>query len=210
MHCARQGSTPLRSTYLPDGSARRRRDPPERDAGRSVGLSRLQRDIRSSAQLTTISRFAQDWQGVESGPDATRDTRSMASANLNVVRSLYAEWEGGDYSSVEWAHSDIEYVVADGPSPGTWRGLAALAEHFRDWLNAWEDLRSEAEEYRELDDERVLVLVRFGGRGKTSSLELGDIAPKGAALYHVHDGTVTKLVTYFDGNQALADLGLEK
>jgi len=132
------------------------------------------------------------------------------SANLDLVRSIYAAHERGDYSSVEWAHSDIEYVVADGPSPGTWRGLAAVAEHFRDWLNAWEDLRSEAEEYRELDDERVLVLVRFGGRGKTSSLELGDIAPKGAALYHVRDSTVTKLVTYFDGNQALADLGLEK
>ena len=146
----------------------------------------------------------------EAGLRAAGVADSLMSPNLDLVRSIYAAHERGDYSSVEWAHSDIEYVVADGPSPGTWRGLAAVAEHFRDWLNAWEDLRSEAEEYRELDDERVLVLVRFGGRGKTSSLELGDIAPKGAAMYNVHDSKVTKLVTYFDGNQALADLGLEK
>ena len=130
------------------------------------------------------------------------------SENLDLVRSIYAAHERGDYSSVGWAHSDIEYVVADGPSPGTWRGLAAMAEPVRDWLSAWEDVRSEAEEYRELDDERVLVLLRFAGRGKSSSLELGNIAPKGAALYQVHDSKVTKLVAYFDRDRALADLGL--
>ena len=48
-----------------------------------------------------------------------------------------------------------------------------MAEAFRDWLSAWEELRVEAEEFRELDDERVLVLSHFSGRGKTSGLESG-------------------------------------
>jgi hypothetical protein len=91
-----------------------------------------------------------------------------APANLDLVRSIVAAWEGGDFSSVEWAHPEIEYVRAGGP--GRWRRVSGMAEGFRDWLSAWEDYRSEAQEYREVDGERVLVLVRNSGRGKTSGL----------------------------------------
>ena len=38
------------------------------------------------------------------------------------------------------------------------------------------------DELRELDDERVLVLDRFSGRGKTSGMELGLIQNKGYGL----------------------------
>jgi ketosteroid isomerase-like protein len=132
----------------------------------------------------------------------------MASANLDLVRSIFAAWERGDYSTAEWAHPEIEYVIAGGPSPGSWTGLAGMAEGFREWLSAWEDFRGEAEEYRELDGERVLVLLRFIGRGKTSGLELGQMRAKGANVIHVRDGKVTRIVAYWDRERALADLGL--
>jgi hypothetical protein len=45
-------------------------------------------------------------------------------------------------------------------------GPADTAEGAHEWLSAWEDFRFDAEEYRELDDERVLVLTRFSGRGE--------------------------------------------
>ena len=130
------------------------------------------------------------------------------SANLDIVRSIYAAWERGDYGSADWADPEIDYVFADGPTPGTWTGLAGMAEVWRDWLSAWEDLNVEADEYRELDDERVLVLSRYSGRGKTSGLELGQMGAKGATLFHIRDGKVTRFVGYWDRERALADLGL--
>jgi ketosteroid isomerase-like protein len=131
-----------------------------------------------------------------------------ASANVDLVRSMYAAWERGDFSSVEWAHPEIEFVIVGGPSPGSWTGVAEMREAWRDWLSAWADYRVAADEYRELDDERVLVLVRFSGRGKTSGLELGEMTAKGAGLSHIRDGKVTRSVQYWDRDRALADLGL--
>jgi hypothetical protein len=85
-------------------------------------------------------------------------------ANLDLVRSIFAPWECGDWSSAEWAHPEIEFVIADGPEPGSGTGLAGIAQGTRGLLGAWEDLRVVAEEYRELGDERVLVLAHRSGR----------------------------------------------
>ena len=134
----------------------------------------------------------------------------MSQENLELVRSIFAAWERGDYSSAEWAHPEIELVAADGPTPGSWTGVAAMAEAWRETLSAFEELLSEADEYRALDDERVLVLMHFSGRGKTSGLEVGDIHRKGANLFHVRDGKVTKLVLYWNRENALPDAGLRE
>jgi ketosteroid isomerase-like protein len=132
----------------------------------------------------------------------------MSQENVELVRSMYAAWESGDYSSAQWAHPEIEYVEADGPAPGSSTGLAGMAETFRDWLSTWEEWRVEAEEYRDLDDERVLVLFHFSARGKTSGLDVAQIGTKGANLFHLRGGKVTRLVQYLDRERALADLGL--
>jgi ketosteroid isomerase-like protein len=102
----------------------------------------------------------------------------VASANLELVQSIFAAWERGDFSAAEWADPEIEYVIADGPAPGNWTGLAGMAAGFREFLSAWEDVRALAEEYRELDGERVLVLAHLSGRAKKSGLELGQIQAK--------------------------------
>ena len=124
------------------------------------------------------------------------------------MRSICADWERGDFSSVGWAHPEIEYVIVGGVQPGTWMGVTSMVERWRDDLPDWEDLRVEADKYRELDDERVLVLVHRSGRGKTSGLELGQMRTLGAGLFHVRDGRVIRYVTYFDRERAFADLGL--
>ena len=133
----------------------------------------------------------------------------MASANVDLVRSILADWERGDFSSAGWAHPQIEFVMADGPLPGSWTGLHGMAQAMRETLNAWEDARVVIDEYRQLDDERVLVLVRRSGRGKSSGLDVERLAgPQGAILTHVEAGVVTRLAFYWERERAFADLGL--
>jgi len=130
------------------------------------------------------------------------------SANLDLVRSIYSDWERGDFSSTEWADPEIEFGFADGPEPGGWTGLAGMAEGWRVFESTWEDFRPQPTEYRALDDERVLVVVQFGGRAKTSGMELGQISARNASLLQLRGGKVVRLTLYWDRDRAFADLGL--
>jgi ketosteroid isomerase-like protein len=132
----------------------------------------------------------------------------MSQENVDFVRSIYAAWERGDFSSVAWAHPDIEYVIRDGPTAGRWTGHAGLYDGFHHFLGAWDNLQVKATEWRELDDERVLVLTRLSGRGKSSGLDLEQMQAKGADILHIRGGRVAKFVLYNDRERAFADLGL--
>ena len=72
-------------------------------------------------------------------------------------------------------------------------------------LGAWEEIHFDVEEYRELDDERVLVLEHRRGRGKGRGVET---RTKAAGVVHFRDGKVRRLGMYWEREHALADLGL--
>ena len=134
----------------------------------------------------------------------------MSQENVKLVRSIYTAWERGDFGAAGWADPEIEFVSADGPTPGTWTGVAGMAEAWREVLSAWDDLRMTVDEYRDLDDGRILVLNRFSGRGKSSGLDLGRMHAEVANVVVVRNGKVTRLVTYWDRERAFADLGLSE
>ena len=132
----------------------------------------------------------------------------MASEALDLVRSICTAWQRGDFRSADWAHPDIEFERADPSEQLRARGVAGMAESWRDWLSSWEDFRVDVEEYRELEDGRIFVLNQFHGRGKFSGLDVSHTGQKGASLFEVRDGAVTRLVVYADRQLAFADLGL--
>jgi len=134
----------------------------------------------------------------------------MSQQNVELVRSICAAWERGDYSSADWAHPEIEAVIADGPAPTSSTGLAGMAAGWGDFLHAWEGFHHKVEDYRDLDGERVLVLVGWAGRGKTSGLEVAHMTTRAAVLFHVRGGKVTRIVAYLDREHALADLALSE
>ena len=132
------------------------------------------------------------------------------SENLDLVRSIYAPFERGDYSSAAWADPEIELVFTEGPQRRRAKGLAAAGEAWSDFLRSWEDWRVVVEEYRELDDERVLVLLHNTGRGRRSGVEATRITGKVANVLRIRDGKVVEVVLYDDRDRALADLGLKE
>src|SRR2546430_16769620 len=95
------------------------------------------------------------------------------SENLDLVRSIYAAWERGDFSSVDWADPEIEFVMGDGPDPGSFKGVAVMAAFWRKFLSAWEGYRVFLDEYRELGGEQGLVLLHAGGRGRQAGPHSG-------------------------------------
>jgi ketosteroid isomerase-like protein len=132
----------------------------------------------------------------------------MDSANVEFVRSIYADWERGDFSRSDWAHPEIEYEIVDGPAPGSWKGVSAMNAAWREFASAWKDVSVQSGDFRELDRERVVCLAHFSARGKTSDLDVGQVRTRSASLWHVHGGKVTRLVIYWTADRALADLGL--
>ncbi|HEY4450715.1 MAG TPA: nuclear transport factor 2 family protein [Solirubrobacteraceae bacterium] len=122
----------------------------------------------------------------------------MSSANLDLVRSIYADWERGDFSASDWADPDIEHADADGPLGGQAGDLDRIGYGLRQFLDEWEDFRLEADELREIDEHRVLALDHRSGRGKTSGLELGTMRTEGARLFHIRNGKITRIIVYFD------------
>jgi ketosteroid isomerase-like protein len=136
----------------------------------------------------------------------------MSQENVELVRSIVAAWERGDFSQeTDWAHAEVEYVYVDGPAPGTWTGRDGMAKGFREgFLSAWENVSLGADEYRALDSERVLVLISRSGRGRVSGLELAQVRSEGAILFHIRDAEVRRIAIYWERERALTDLGLSE
>ena len=132
------------------------------------------------------------------------------SANLDFIKSIYAAWEKGDFSTADWADPEIYFEMVGGLTPGIWNGVAEMTEVWAGLLRAWEDLRAVPEEFRELDGDRVLVYLRNEGRGKGSGIELHGISAKSANVFTVRGGKVTSLILYWDRARAIADLGLDE
>jgi ketosteroid isomerase-like protein len=129
------------------------------------------------------------------------------SENLDLVRSIYADWERGDFRWVDWADPEIEWIRRDALEGEVTKGLAETGEAWRTWLTAWRDYRVEASEFRDLDGDRVMMLGRMSGRGRLSDAA---VETEIVNVFHIRDGKVIRLVMYGNRDRALADLGLEE
>jgi len=139
----------------------------------------------------------------------------MTRKNVEIVQAVAEAFARRDHErpfdfydpNIEWADPDIELVRVDGPAPGSWRGSAAIADGTREMLSAWDEFRLIADEYHELEGDRVLVLDHFTARGKRSGFDAGKLGATGANLFHIAGGKVTRIVTYYH-QRAFSDLGL--
>ena len=78
------------------------------------------------------------------------------SENVDLVRSIYADWERGDFTRRGVAHPEIEFVMVGG-RPGRGRAGRDGADGVS-WTGR--GLPDRGDEYRELDGETVVLARR--------------------------------------------------
>ena len=131
----------------------------------------------------------------------------MSEENVDVLRRAYEAFARDDVDGIlplldehiEWRNTQ------DGPDAGVWHGHQGV----RDWFAQTRELLGEMwfapEEFVELPDDRVLVLVRGGFRGPQSGVEMEYPL---AHLITLRDGLVTRLQIYADRRRAREAAGL--
>jgi ketosteroid isomerase-like protein len=126
-------------------------------------------------------------------------------SNVEQARAAYAAWSARDLDAfVKVFHDDVEVkpFLGRGLGASTYRGHGGLRRWYEEANEAWDELRIEPHEFREIGD-RLAVFLRAIGRGRGSHVEVE------AELVHVaefRDGKVARLEGFGDREQALKAL----
>jgi ketosteroid isomerase-like protein len=141
--------------------------------------------------------------------------RAMSRENVDRLRSLYADWaEGNFWTTGDYVDSEVEFewtwafaeIGRMGPE-GRAHGLEELTAVWQDWLKPWEKFTVEADEFVDIDDDRVLVLYRRRAklRGADSTID-----HKGGTVWTLRDGMAVRIVDFDDRAKALEAVGVER
>jgi ketosteroid isomerase-like protein len=133
----------------------------------------------------------------------------MSQENVESVRRLIAV-----YNELGIAGATAEFFASDAifeeppNQPGTEvaDGRDEVATTFSRFDAAWEEHRSEPEEIRAIDDERVLMLSIEHLRGR----EGVEFAQPGATIFTFRKGKVVRMQSFWDRDDALEAAGLRE
>ena len=129
----------------------------------------------------------------------------MASSGVEIVQEAFAAFARGDLEAVVDL-SDPEIVVRDPDRTGrALHGPAGLRSFFEEWLENWEEYRSEPLEFIEAGDE-ILVHTMQTGRGRLSGIELQQDLFQ---VFRVRDGRFLEYRIYTDRGEAFRSVGLD-
>ena len=96
----------------------------------------------------------------------------MSHKNVEALEHLYEQWKAGNFSDASLFDPYAVALLPD-PTPRPHYGLESIAEYMRRFLDGWEDIRMEAESYREVNN-TVLVKTRRTARGRGSGAAVDD------------------------------------
>jgi ketosteroid isomerase-like protein len=131
--------------------------------------------------------------------------RAVSLANVELVRTMLEAWnEGGPEDVVRYMADDHEWHEVEGrPETGSApvrRGRNSMQSSLNALFDAWESYRLEPEEVRDVDEERVLAIVREIARGRSSGLE---VESRWGYLMTIRDGLVVRVEAYRDADRAV-------
>lgn len=134
----------------------------------------------------------------------------MSSKNVEIVRRATEAFnEGGFGSDDALGFFDADVVFEEPPeqpAPRVARGRDAAAELFGQFDAAWKEHRSEPEEIRALDQERVLVLSVEHFRGR-DGIEIDHPA---GTIFTLRDSKIVRMQAFWERRTALEAAGLSE
>src|SRR6202035_769640 len=135
------------------------------------------------------------------------------SANVDLVRSIYADWQHGDFSLVdresEWRdifEPDFAWHTRDNlPDAGVRKGYEGSVRLRDEWVEAFDDMHVDLDELIDAGDD-VIAVARLCGCVRGSGHEL-DVQE--TQVWNMRDGRVTEVRAYLTRAEALKAVGLE-
>jgi ketosteroid isomerase-like protein len=136
------------------------------------------------------------------------------SENLDLVRSIYADWERGDFSLVdresEWRdvfEPDFEWHTRDDlPDAGVRKGYEGTVRLRDEWVEAFDDMHVDLDELIDAGD-HVIAVTRLCGclRGSGHELDVQE-----TQVWKMRHGRATEVRAYLTRSEALKAVGLEE
>jgi len=144
----------------------------------------------------------------------------MTDENLRLVRSLQPpadsdltklfrddkQWERIARIFEARCHGELQSGFVRAGERTSYHGLVGFRQTWLDWLEPWESYRVEIADLFPHGD-NVVVFVHDYGRSPGASVE---VRLRGAAVWTVRGGKISRAVFYTDREDALDDVGLSR
>jgi ketosteroid isomerase-like protein len=131
----------------------------------------------------------------------------MSHDDVELVGGLYESFAEGKLWEAAPLLDENIVLRRFGGQPGVWRGLDAFTAAIVEYIDAFDNLRIEGEEFVDLGGGRVLVYARHRGTGRDSGLpfdqELGDVLT-------LRNGRIVQWLAYWNRAEALEAVGLRE
>lgn len=152
---------------------------------------------------------------VATPPDALGSRRRLRAGysravadNVEILRRAYEVFARDDVDAilplldehVEWRNPE------DSPVAGVWHGHQGVRDWFAEAYESFDEMRFMPDEFRELPDGRILVLLRAAVRAKQSGVAM---EVPWANLITMRDGLITHFQIYSNHERALEAAGLQ-
>lgn len=131
----------------------------------------------------------------------------MSQENVQTLMRAVRAFDARDIDALTALMTDDHEwfgALLGGVEGGSYRGRAGMERYFSEAEATWEDFRSVVDECRDLGD-RVLVIGRLEGRGKTSGVI---VDTPFWMISDFHAAKLSRTRAYLDEKRALSDAGL--